>query len=671
MLGSRLLRHADRVASICWLADGSALASGGWDGVVCVWDTATGSRQASWRGHVGPVHGVGVDDRTGAVLSCGEDGTVRKWSTHEGGLCFAVALDSGPLYAICVHEGVAYAAAADGAIQAIEVDRALVVPAVRRHKPAAGLEAMSLDHRFTLRRHPEAGLQIRETDAPDIVVATVGKDAQLQGDAGGASVVSFLGRRTAFRAWPRRVNALAVCPDRGVLYSCGEDGGVREWDLSGEGPGAWFAAEAGVINALCVDAARELLWTAGVDGRVRAYAGGVGVCVAPLSDSPLLAVAATTEVVLGGGEDTHIHAVRPGAAVPESSGDRTTWSGHFWHVTCLQAHASERLVASASKDYTIRIWSTQTASEVTPRIDAPDDYIDAVAWVAADGEPSLLAGSEDGSIRRWGLDGTSSVLGQMRGQVHAVAVAPDGRTAVAGDDQGTLLVIELASGHAWALEDAVAQGRGFLSIVAGEGDARLNAIGVRRDGEVCAISIGPSTTNVEVVGRVASGVPISVAAISRDLRRVAIGNRAGNVTTYRLDAGRLVQDGRDQLHHADWVTALAWSPDASSLLSGGWDRVVWLRREDTPPLALRGHNDTVRVCCFDPSGATCVTGSWDGTVHCWRESDGALESTATVEGRPVAVAATRTGGRTFVATGNADTTVTVVELCDGSSQWAA
>jgi len=653
--GSQLLRHADRVACVRWSPDGTMLASGSWDGTVAVWDAESGARLSSWSGHVGPVHAIGIDQRNGEVLSCGEDGTVRRWSSSGSAPPFALLASPGPLHAMCVQGGLVHVAGAEGAIYTIEIDAGLVLPTIRRHEAAIEPTALSADHRFALGRRG-GDLEIWEVDAPAEAVATVGRDARLDGNPLGRSVIAFGGIRLAFRAWPRRVGGLALGRGGSHVYSCGEDGGVREWDMASEGAGAWFARDAGVVRAIHVDVSSELVWTAGDDGSIRAYRDGVPVRTATVSSQPLLALTAASGKMLAAGQDTYVHAVARG--VGTSAGDRSqSWRGHFWHVTSLDPHPSAPLLASASKDYTIRIWSTGTGREVTPRTDAPDDYIDAVAWSDGPGRPSVIAGSEDGSIRRWWLDGHSTALATMCGQVHALSIAPGSCIAIAADDRGTVIGIDISTGQSWEVVGPTNRDSGFMSVASLEADGVMTALGVRRNGQVCRLGAG----GIEVIGEVACG-PIVSASVSSGLTKVAVGDRVGNVVTHEIVDGAMRPATVDNLHGNDWVTALAWSSDGTALVSGGWDRVAWLRRDGRVPVALRGHTETIRVCGFDWSGTTCVTGSWDGRLRSWRTEDDTACGWTTVSGRPVSLSVLVCESGTLVATGNADTTVTVLEL---------
>ncbi len=76
--------HAGLVLAVAYAPDGAALATGGGDGTVRIWDTRTGQQQHQLTGHTDWVRSVAYAPDGGTLATAGRDGTVRIWDTRTG-----------------------------------------------------------------------------------------------------------------------------------------------------------------------------------------------------------------------------------------------------------------------------------------------------------------------------------------------------------------------------------------------------------------------------------------------------------------------------------------------------------------------------------------------------------------------------------------------------------
>lgn len=88
-----------------------------------------------------------------------------------------------------------------------------------------------------------------------------------------------------------------------------------------------------------------------------------------------------------------------------------------------------------------------------------------------------------------------------------------------------------------------------------------------------------------------------------------------------------VQSGKRLLYlagHRDWVESVAFSPDGSKLVSGGYDSVakIWDAKTGKELMTLRGHKALVHNAIFSHDASQILTASWDRTVKLWDAKSG-------------------------------------------------
>ncbi len=119
--------------------------------------------------------------------------------------------------------------------------------------------------------------------------------------------------------------------------------------------------------------------------------------------------------------------------------------------------------------------------------------------------------------------------------------------------------------------------------------------------------------------------------------------------------------------HSSGVVSIAFSPDGSTLASGGMDETIklWNVSPGSEIRTLAGHSNRVYSVAFSPDGTTLASGSWDNTIKIWNVSDGSLIHTLTGHSDIVYSVAYSPDGST-VASGSNDNTIKLWNLSDGS-----
>jgi WD40 repeat protein len=76
--------------------------------------------------------------------------------------------------------------------------------------------------------------------------------------------------------------------------------------------------------------------------------------------------------------------------------------------------------------------------------------------------------------------------------------------------------------------------------------------------------------------------------------------------------------------HTDRLSAITFSPDGQTVLTGSYDSTarLWDLRSGEPLRVLTGHSHHVVCVAWSPDGARVATGSWDGTARIWNPTTG-------------------------------------------------
>jgi len=162
----------------------------------------------------------------------------------------------------------------------------------------------------------------------------------------------------------------------------------------------------------------------------------------------------------------------------------------------------------------------------------------------------------------------SSAQAQLRGHggpVRAVAVSPDGKSAITGSFD--------TSAIRWSLERNVAEQ------VLRFHESAVNAVAIFKDG------------------------------------RLATGGEDGKIAVWK--PGEPAPSQTFEGHTAP-IVSLAVSPDGSTIASASWDRTVrlWPVAGGTPRI-LQGHSQNVNGVAFTSDGKTIVSAGYDATLRIW------------------------------------------------------
>jgi len=251
-----------------------------------------------------------------------------------------------------------------------------------------------------------------------------------------------------------------------------------------------------------------------------------------------------------------------------------------------------------------------------------DATVRAVA-ISPDGR-SALSGSEDKTLLLWDL-ATGKPLQRFvghTGEVHSVAISPDGRSALSGSEDKTLILWDLATGTP-------------LRQFTGHTEA-VNAVAISPDGRTALSGAGNtiipanSTDTTVILWDIATARPIFrlqghtqtvwAVAFSPDGHTALSGAADSALMLWDLGSGTLI---RSFTGHTGDVFTVAFSPDGRTVVSGSRDARLGVWNIATNTNFFLKHGASVRSAVFSPDGRHILSGSLDTNLRLWDHSNGA------------------------------------------------
>jgi len=125
-----------------------------------------------------------------------------------------------------------------------------------------------------------------------------------------------------------------------------------------------------------------------------------------------------------------------------------------------------------------------------------------------------------------------------------------------------------------------------------------------------------ATTGKELLALRGHDNPVISVAFSPDGSRIVTGGYDQTAKVWEAASGRLILT---LTGHSDWVVSAAFSPDGERIVTGSFDSTarLWEAGTGQELLTLKGHNNVVRSVAFSSDGRRIVTGSYDQTAKVW------------------------------------------------------
>jgi WD40 repeat protein len=395
------------------------------------------------------------------------------------------------------------------------------------------------------------------------------------------------------------VAGVAFSPDGRRVVSVGYDGVGVVWDAETGRKVASLFGHSGGVESVDVSADGRFVATASTDGTARIWDARTGRPVLVLSGGG----ARMGEVKFSPDGSTLITGGYDGSSkvwniAPEGNREVLTVAtrGAAWDV----AYSLDGSTLVGNDDSGIRMWDASTGR---PLDASPEDRIISTfvperdrAVVGVD--PPLVQDRASGRFSSPDPPGYHT----------DIAMSPDGRLIVTGDEDGRLTVWDASTGGELEELDPPSDQQPTVAGLAFSADGSV-LVSVSTDGQAKIWDLD-SAHLVRILDH-ADG--LNDVAISPDGTMIVTGSFDG-IARIRATDGDLIEV---LAGHVGAIQAVAFSPDGRLIATAGQDKSLrlWNVATGREVLALREHAETLMDVGFSPDGSRLVSGSFDGTIR--------------------------------------------------------
>lgn len=324
-------------------------------------------------------------------------------------------------------------------------------------------------------------------------------------------------------------------------------------------------------------------------------------------------------------------------------------SGHSSFVESVSFSPNGKLIATASGDGTVKLWSTD--GRLLKTLKGHNSAVNSISFTP-DGK-TIASGDSGGVIKLWSVD---SGQGLKTWKVHSDIVASvkfssDGRIIASGSWDGTtklwntngrelktfqFATIDISFSPDGKTIAFACGGKDHLIVklwninrqelvIIGKHSNHVNSVAFSPDGKTIASASSDETIKLwskygkELKTFKGHENYVSSVVFSPDGNILASASGDGTVKLWNLSG----QEIKTLKGHSEAVNKVVFSSDAKTIASASSDNTVKLwRLEDQEVKTFKGHSDTVTSVSFSPDGQTIASSSDDKKIKLWNLKNG-------------------------------------------------
>lgn len=581
-LGTVRWRHP-RVRAVAFSFDGKRLASGGADGVVRIWDAATGEPLHALAGHKGWVASLAFSpDGKWLVSAIDRRETLRLWETTNGRLVRSWNAQSGVLSVTFTADSKRVCAGGeDGSVRFWDVTDGTMVRSSEGHGGMVKALAISANGKTAAVGDKDGTLRTWELETGKLI--------------------------RSWKAAKEEIRVVALSPD-GKFVASGTGNEVRVWEAA---TGREIGKGARIVEP----------------GHALAFSPDGKLIASGFVDFVWLSEVATGKKILSGSNrhgganhgGAYALAFSPDGRTLASGGDdNTLWlwdtatgkrkppiEGHHGGVHSIAFSPDGRILASVGEDAILRLWDTATR-RLLHTCKGHGFSLLSVAF-SPDGKVVASGSNDAHEIRLWEVSTGKTIhaLKYRQGFSENIAFSPDGKALVSEGGREGFRLWDVTTGK--PIRDFVQKGG-------------VSGVTFSPDGETIASVSSPEMSLA--LWRTATGKRIRRwEGPDREVHVVVFSPVGGVFATCGYSARTRLWDaatGREIRVCGGPAESLAFSPDGRVLFSASGNVLqLWETASGQQIRRWKGHQGWNTSVAFSADGRTVASGNNDTTILLW------------------------------------------------------